>query len=198
MSVATIIVFKDGLPSTSLEYSNSHLGASFIWGSLYDKYLLDPNKKYDCWINNSLEGKDQRLWDLAFDERLTCWERAVHVSTFDMHIVQRKNFQRFSEDLYVFATDHQKHGHLPCHLWRWHADIRRCKGEAIGFWHTSVSDNLWNPCNPETGESEPYNLNTGKKHREVYEEVERYTARIAYGVQLHECSAKSGAGVADG
>lgn len=177
MSYCEVISFKNGKPDDSLECRNAWGGAAFIWTKLYDKYLKDPHKQYDSWLSGGLAGEtDRRLWDLYKRRDIPRFLRAVHVSTFDRAIVARENLKQFASDLREFVK-YFGTGDSVCHLTTWadwidaHPDI-----EAVGFYGTSVSENLWYDYDEEKDESIPYDLNTGDKHLEVYELLDEVDA----------------------
>lgn len=176
MSYCQIITFENGRPAKSVEYRNAWGGAAYIWDCLFNKYLKDPTNEYDTWaLGRNLD----RLWKLAEREDLLLFERAIHTATFDRAVIVREHLPRFAADLRQFV-EHFGTGDRVCHLPTWarfcdeHADV-----EAIGFYHTSVSDNLWYEWNEEKEESEPYDLNTMDKHFEVYHWLDSLAATAA-------------------
>jgi hypothetical protein len=170
MSRCSIIEFRDGLPAGAVEYGNSWGGAARIWTALYDKYLRDPQVQYDNWLTDSTKPGSRRLWDLVVDSRPHEFEKAVHYATFDRFIVERKNFTRFAKHLREFAAAYPCTGvdHLPA----WADFIEKSTADAVGFHHTSVSENLWFAWDEEKDESIPYDLRTGDTHSEVYEAID--------------------------
>jgi hypothetical protein len=170
MSYCEIISFKDGVPDESVEYRNAHGGAPFIWDALFDTYLKDPRVEYDSWLMRfSRDSGDKSLWDLAKREDLPMYERAVHAATFDRAMVRKEHFRQFALDLRAFVERH-RNGERVCHLLEWADFVDACKAEAVGFYGTSVSDNLWEDRDEE--ERVPYNLNTRDEHFEVYDWLE--------------------------
>ena len=167
MSYCQIIAFRDGKPAEGVEYGNSWGGAAFIWTSVYDKYLFDPKKEYDSWLYDISRGKT-RLWDLAKREDLAMYVRAVHASTFDRAIIRQENFKRYAEGLRKFVDTFHDDKSV-CHLKAWADFVEKSDAEAIGFYGTSTSDNLWFEWDEEKEESIPYDLNTENNHFEVYE-----------------------------
>lgn len=167
MSYCAIVTFEDGMPNDIVEYKNAWGGAARIWNSLFNKYLKDPYVQYDTWLSYGTKG-DRRLWDLYKREDLSMFERAVLVSTFDHAIIFMKNFQQFANHLREFAN-HYPVDNSVCHLLSWAGFIESCGAEAIGFYGTSVCQNLWFDWDDKTEESIPYNLNSRNDHFEVYE-----------------------------
>ncbi len=178
MSYCEVIVFKDGKPADDARFGNAHGGAACIWGCLYDAYLKDPNKEYDCWLN----GDNKVLWALAGRRDLPMFMRAVHAGTFDWAMIKRENLPTFVKHLREFVTWFQlADAARTCHLPAW-ADFieQHLDAEAIGFYGMSVSENLWYSWDEvEQNDSIPYDLNTGDKHFEVYDELARVDAEAA-------------------
>ena len=86
MSYTTLyLVPKKGSLIDFEEYKNSHGGAPFIWSALYDKYLKDPNIKYDSWLSD----KEGKLSKLVKSERLNKHEKICLASTFDKVMVKK-------------------------------------------------------------------------------------------------------------
>jgi hypothetical protein len=69
-------------------------------------------------------------------------EKAVHAATYDLAFIRRVNFQQYINDLRAFVQMYptgERVDHLPAY-----ADtIEKLDAEAIGFYGTSVSENLW-------------------------------------------------------
>lgn len=166
MSYCQLIFFKNGRPNDSIEYRNSHGGAAFVWSNLYDKYLKDPNKPYDNWLSRGIE--DRSLWDLAKNQEIPLFMRAVHASMFDYAIVRQEHFAVYAKHLEEFVNYFGTQD-FECHLLSWAQVIKDSKAEAIGFYGTSVAENLWYSWDEEKDKSIPYNLKKGKKHFEVYD-----------------------------
>ena len=165
-----INLFKDGKPHDSVEYRNAWGAAAFVWNALFEKYLKDPNIPFDSWLVRGMKDDSQELWDLADREDLPMFERAVHASTFDYAIIRNNHFKQFAKDLRQFVAAYPA-GESVCHLSEWAKFIESCDAEAIGFYGTSVSDNLWFEWDEEREDSTPYDLNIGTKHFEIYDEL---------------------------
>jgi hypothetical protein len=102
--------------------------------------------------------------------------RAVHASTFDYAIVFNDHLQQFAKDLREFVAYFGTDSSV-CHLLSWAEFIEKnLEIEAIGFYGTSVSENLWFKYNEETDESIPYDLETSDKHFDVYDQIEAMDA----------------------
>lgn len=168
MSYTQLIVFKDGKPDRAIEFRNAWGGAARIWDALFKAHV--PKKhEYDTWLSNP---EDRRLWDLALDERLEMFERAVHAFTFDRHYVRNEHFGRFASDLHLFVYKHPP-GQRVDHLLAWATWLdENASAEAVGLHATSVSENQWRRqktcphCGNNTGETEPIPLAEGT---EIYD-----------------------------
>lgn len=166
MSECKLITFVDGVPSDSYEFRNSWGGAARIWDAMFQKYLKDPNNPYDSWMAHSDD-----LWKLANRDSIPRCERAVHASTFDYAIVRRENFEQYGADLRAFVERYPT-GQRVCHLLAWSDIVRECQAEAIGFHATSCGESLWSSWDGESDEV-LYDLRTGDKHFEVYDEMDK-------------------------
>jgi len=171
MSTCAIIVFRGGKPDTAREWRNSWGGAAFIWDALFAKYLKNPNNPFDSWLM-----RPDSLWRLDEDARLNASERACLLLTFDNAVIHDANFKRAASDLREFAQRYHKNHAQVCHLYEWADFIEECDGEAVGFYHTSVSENPWSRWGSEKGESEEVPLSEAKL--EVYEELAKLKAAL--------------------
>ncbi len=166
MSCCKLITFRDGKPCDAVEFSNAWGGAAFIWDALFNAYLKDASNEFDSWISRGTD--DRGLWDLAKRANLPMFERVVLAATFDRAMVTRSHFKRFASDLREFADKYPANGKA-CHLRAWAAFVEACEEEAIGFYGTSVSENLWFGYDEEdTDETIPYDMHTRDEHFEVY------------------------------
>lgn len=172
MSYCEIIPFVAGKPDGGEEFRNAWGGAARIWESLYARYLKDPGKEYDCWIND----KTGRLWKLAHNAEVPFSARAVLVSTFDWAIVRRENFSRFVRDLREFDEQFPAPDGTVNHLPGWASHIESLERdesvEAIGFLGTSVGESLFQEWDEEADAPIIYDLNERSEHFEVYERLE--------------------------
>lgn len=170
MSYTSIITFKLGLPAGEIEFRNAWGGCARIWDSLFAKYIKDPNTEYDSWITQKSQSK---LWDLAKQKDLPDFERCVHVATFDLAYIKREHFGVFCGHLKMFYESFPVPGRVD-HLPAWIEAIENLSPEieAIGFYGTSVGENLWyrlkscEHCGNSTDDSEGVPLLEGF---EVYE-----------------------------
>lgn len=136
-----------------------------IWDALFSRYLKDPKIPHDSWITRA---QDESLWRLDVDARLNDAERACLLLTFDWAVIRRENFSRAAADLREFAKWNKKSGSA-CHLNEWADFIEACDGEAVGFHHTSVSENPWFRWNGDECEFVPL----ADAKLEVYDELAR-------------------------
>lgn len=163
MSYCALVLFgEDGTPQNEIEFRNAWGGAARIWGSLYERYVNPEGN----WMRDT-----KALWALADDPRLADFERDVLVSTFDNVVVPRTAFHRMASALRRFVQEHPVPGRVD-HLSEWAVVFESSGCRAIGFHHTSVSDNPWGgvphtceTCGHELDDSaEPYCLDKHTKH----------------------------------
>lgn len=172
MSTCQIVAFRSNLPDDVGEMRNAWGGHAFVWNAMYDHFLKDPHKEYDCWLNGS-RGDDAPLWKLAKREDIPMFMRAVHISTFDRALVMQANFDQFVADLRQFIAAFPK-GESICHLPHYIEFIEQHKdAQAIGFYGTSVAEDPWTVYEPsehedEEGEYRQYDLSRDEDHFDVY------------------------------
>ena len=162
MSYCAIITFKDGKAKDAIEYRNAWGGAARIWNALFDKYLKNPSIPYHTWI---CPRGTQALWGLAKNKMIPIFERAIHVSTFDLAYIRRENFTKHCGYLRKFDETYPVCGQVN-HLKTWADKIETLDCEAIGFHGTSVAENSWINWDEEKDGSEKVPLSEGF---EVYE-----------------------------
>lgn len=170
MTQCSIIEFEDDEADSARPFQNSWGGAIRVWTALYDKYLKDPAKEYDNVLSDcARHGAQARLWQLPRDSRLHQAEKAVLSMTFDYAIIRAEHFARAAADLREFCKLHDLSG--LCHLPAWAAHLDDCKAQAVGFHHTSVTECPW--LVPDDDQNvRPYNLRTGTRHFEIYDELD--------------------------
>lgn len=167
MSYCEIVTFERNKAVTAAEYGNSHGGQPRIWDCLYNKYVKDHRKEHDSW----LFGNTKALWALADRKDLPLFERAVMAFTFDYATVEKANFKRFAGHLREFVTAYPVPGRVD-HLPSWAKFFDECTSKAIGLYGTSLSDNPWFEWDEKKERDVPYNLKSGTKHFEIYEDLE--------------------------
>lgn len=138
MSHSTIIhVFPNEKIECGQEFSNSWGAAPVVWDSMCQKYLGAAPLRY-------LYGLD-KLWPLWEDKNIPLHHRSVLMMTFDHAYVSKKNYQQAASDIRAFLKDFPQN---PEHVNHWPAIAEYFDSNpdipAIGFWHTSVSENPFN------------------------------------------------------
>lgn len=170
MSYCTIIKFKNGKPFDSVEFSNSWGGMARILDVIYKEYIKDPDNPLDSWLlDNEV---DRKIEELFGNNRLKWFEKAPVACLFDFAVVNKENFLRFAEDLIMFETTYppyEKISHLP----EWADTIRKLDCECIGFYHTSVTEDIWTEFdyNEKKDKPIPYNMKKHNKHFEIYRDL---------------------------
>jgi hypothetical protein len=161
MSYCAILEFKGNEIVDEKEFKNAWGGAATIWNALFEKYMKNPENKYDSWLWRISSGKGQDLWDLWKDERLTDCEKIALLATFDRALIKKENFGKFANYLREFATLHPRPKDKVYHLEDWIKFIGASDADLIGFYHNSVGDNPW----------DYYDLKNNDKHFYVCEEI---------------------------
>lgn len=126
-------------PNDRIEYGpelqNAWGSAPLIWDALCVKYFgLEPLR--------FMSSDMKRLWSLWKDKDLPISHRAVLMMTFDRAYVSFENFARAAGDIRKFLEDFPT---PPDRVNHWGSIAEYFESmpsvPAIGFWHTSVSDN---------------------------------------------------------
>lgn len=150
MSHTTIIGIWPGemIQKCLPELRNAWGSAPVVWETLYEEYIHDGFN----WLTDL-----DKLWPLWKELSIPEAHRAVLMMTFDGAYVVKKDYKRASKDIEIFLKDFPQN---PEHINHWPSigvmfyndlDI-----PAIGFWHTSVSNNPFNgPWNDEKEERDP-------------------------------------------
>jgi hypothetical protein len=123
--------------------------------ALSRKYLGNET----AWMTDNTE-KLQKLWDLATDDRLPAYQRAVLLMTFDLAYILAADYLRAAADIRLFLKDFPDQNGERRILNHW-PDIARiletATCPAIGFYMTSVTPDPWiGPYNEETDTSRPF------------------------------------------
>lgn len=171
MSITTMYgITKDGLVSKTLgEYQNSWLGSFTIWNIAAKRYTkLDG---FSCGINDK---EMEKFWDCWKNSNMLEWFKIVILTTYDNVWVRRENWDRLITALLLFANNYSSGtrcfeyvntlNETRCSLS--HNDVMGCCWQG-----TSVADDLWydeNDYDPD--QPQPYNLNTGTKHWELFDD----------------------------
>lgn len=139
-TVLTLSAFPAPLVTETLEeLRNSHGSAPAVWGHIHKKYFSHIEYAHQAW-------SDEGFWALQEDPRLSDCERATFMLTFDRAYVRREDFIWASEQIEAFVALNTI---PPNHVNHWPriAAIFREKADsdipAIGFWMTSVTENLF-------------------------------------------------------
>ena len=169
MSYCAIVTFKDGKSDDEVIYRNSWGGVALVWTKLFDAYLKNPDVDYDNWM---MHLHDESWWGLAERTDLEWFERAVMTATYDRAMVRREHFKQLAEHFRQFVAKYLPEFGCVCHLLDWADFIEVCEAEAIGFYATSVGENLWYRYDEKVDETFPYDLNAEDKHFEVYDWLE--------------------------
>lgn len=167
-------ISKTGNVRLHEEVKNAHRGAMSVWVCLEEKYL-PPYVPY--WFTPSAErrgatrmgsgGKEQKVWDLWKDPRMSKSEKIVMCSTFDHVVVSSENFDRLQTAFMDFW------GEFPFTSYREQAqiisDMSYNKNIHGLCWNqTSVSEGYYE-YGPNGGRS-IYNIyKSQKKHWELFE-----------------------------
>jgi len=167
VSYCQIVEFRNGKATYGPEFRNAWGGAAFIWDALFNKYIKDPMREYHTWVTD-----EKPLWALAKRKDLPMFERVALAATFDWALVMWVNFKTFASDIRTFVAAHPE-GNKVCHLSQWADFIEKSDADAIGFHHTSVSENPWFTLDEEKEEDVPYDISTGEEHWDIYSELNK-------------------------
>jgi hypothetical protein len=138
MSYTTILhVFPGEKIECGEELKNAWGSAPYVWDWLIKKYI-------DAESNMMYEKSAKQLWPLWKNESIPLHQRAVLLMTFDRAYVSKENYQRAADDIRAFLQDFNNTevvNHWPriAEIFESNPDV-----PAIGFWHTSVSENPFN------------------------------------------------------
>ena len=170
MSFCQIVIFRNNKPDEFHKFNNSSGGVNYIWDRVYEQFLQDPQNQFDHWIINNFTL--QKLCELPKRGDVPLFMKAVHVSTYDNAIIEQKNLRKFVNHLREFLQFFGKNDKV-CHLHAWANLIEQnLDAQAIGFHVTSTSENPWIIGTDENnGELIYYDLGSGKKHFEVYQNL---------------------------
>jgi hypothetical protein len=184
MSYTTMFAFRqDGEFEPFAEYKNSWHGAMLIWNSMAERY----ETPFNLIDEKSMEA----LWSLADDPKVPLHDRITLGTTFDRFVVYAGDFTQLRDALRESAKWMPSH----CHINKQSDDIEKimelnlkCSNpdlHIIGVaWNQNSVVDTW-----ETGETRmrkehdekgrideyeeqvPYNINTHKRHHNLFEEV---------------------------
>lgn len=179
MSYTEIFGFnKNGDAYSIGEIRNAFRGAMAVWTIIEKKYLPPWKPLWAMTIESDysrvsdMSGESmEEIWSLFKSDKVTEIDRIVLGSTFDNVIVMKKDISKVLECFRAFEGESSLKeqadlivDHLIDH-----------DPEAIAWNGTSVNSDNW--CNyggqDEDDEPIPYNLNTGDRHWDLFESVEK-------------------------
>lgn len=188
MSYTEIFGFnKEGFAYGEADVKNAHRGAMAIWRILEERYLPQyrpsyipsyiPDEKLEdfCHFKPSrcgafTDGEAMKeVWNLVDDDRLKVCEKIAMASTFDHVIIKKENL------LKLITAFREFEGQTSL---KEQADIIEkmlAKEDciAVGFNQTSVNGDTWTNIggyDEDADEVIPYNILTGDKHWELFED----------------------------
>ena len=158
-------VDKSGDVKPYAEFGNSHHGGMFIWTAFAIHWL--GMKMFPLF--DELQ-KQQRVWDLWKDSRLSRGEKLILFSTFDGQIIPREMLDELAGAMVAFELRFADANH-GSHLGRQAMRLRELARDEDCFgaaWNqTSVNADPW-PYEDEEGTQDSdarcYNINTGSEH----------------------------------
>ncbi len=186
MSYTEIYGFnKEGFAYSEADVKNAHRGAMAIWSILENRYLPQYRPSYvPSYISDEElerychykpartsafmdENAMKEVWNLVDDERLKDCEKIALASTFDHVIINKDDFPRLINAFREFEGQTSL---------KEQADIieKMLTDEnciAVGFNQTSVNGDTWTNLggfDEEVEECIPYNILTGDKHWELF------------------------------
>ena len=169
MSYTTILSVWPGEKNECYrELKNSFGSAPIIWNNLCQKYYgTIPFSFFRS--GNAID----KLWSRWKDPGIPEHQRAVLLMTFDRAYILKKNYPRATKDIKMFLYDFPpKDPEKYLNHWPEIMEIFKSDPDipAIGFWHTSVTENLFDGrWNEEKGE---YDMPDWNDFYEIYEELD--------------------------
>jgi len=176
MSSTEMFYFGEKGEANSLaECSNAWRGAMAVWRTLEQKYLPPGEKNIftgePMSRTSSFENEDaiQEIWDLIKDDKVSFEDKIVMGTTFDFVIIKKENLPRVIEAFRNFdkinkcttSLDEQANA-----LEKAHQDPN-CTGVA---WNQTSVCSSWVFSYDDDDELVRYNINTGDKHWELFED----------------------------
>jgi len=167
VSYCALVPFRDHLAETDdVEFRNAHGCTALIWDALC--------KRYGVWDRYGYQGPEawSILWKRANPKHerplpLEPWEQFVLSFTYDWALTRREHLNELADALAKFSEVHgdaRYVNHLPAIADRLRELAKDETVEAVGLYGMSCGDSLWSVRNPETEESEPYDLTKHDKH----------------------------------
>lgn len=165
MSCITLfIVDSDGDVKEHTKYSNAFQGSLYVWLALAKKYIKKPTDEENFFVGNLLLNNMKSVWALATDERVTDFEKATLMSTFDKVVCKKDSLLKLAEAFELFVKEHPG----PNNYTKQAEDLKKlAEADILGVcWQqTSVAQNHWLKDNEES-----YNINKDKDHWILFEE----------------------------
>ena len=180
MSYTEMFKFKkDGSAEGLAEVNNAWRGAMAVWTILEKKYLPPYIPEWAKTIPNYIEGKTfsrtsgseeiDKIWGMAKLDNITETDRIVLNTTFDDVIVERANIQKVIDAFNDFEGESSMKEQAVILT----EALRDEDLIAVGWNQTSVVGDTWTNTGDyqeEEDEYLPYNILTGDKHWELFED----------------------------
>lgn len=163
MSYTTVLhIFPGDKVECGEELKNAWGSATYVWAYMGNKYI--PH--FSMFQQRAMID----LWKLYENRTIPLHQRAVLMMTFDRAYVSREHYARAAKDIRLFLRDHNDTtvvNHWPriAEIFEGNPDV-----PAIGFWHTSVSDNPFHGGWDE--EKEEYRPPNWDECYEIYTDLE--------------------------
>lgn len=164
------------------ETRNAWRGAMAIWGILEKRYLKPLPKP--IWMSNEQYndsgytrscipsfGKErhplQDVWDLVKNEEVSRVDKIVLSSTFDFIVIMKPHLHKIIEAFNSFdgETSLKEQAEILQNLLDSDDDFI-----GVAWNQTSVNGDMWSVWNKEKEECDPYDINTGEKHWDLFED----------------------------
>lgn len=156
MSRTTVLKLNDvGDHEAMAVYANSWGGAPVAWTALADAYMPDGFS-----VLGAMASVKDEFWAIWKNPLAQKYDRAVMMMTFDRVYIGKENFRRAAQDIRTFLSVHRVSVAGRVNHWPAIADLLESgtDAEAIGFWHTSVSENPFEQWDDEREEYDPIPL----------------------------------------
>lgn len=154
-------VYKNGDVKYYEGVNNSWLGGMHVWNTLNEKYGF----------NEGLFTGFEKTFGSFNKGRYENYEDIVLGSTFDHVLVKKENFNQLIDNFKLYI-ENTNGGNFSKQI----EVIKQMKNDgdiiAVGWCQTSVTGDLWDEYDEETGENSPYNINEGDKHWYLFDEIE--------------------------
>lgn len=184
MSYTELYKFKKNGNGVFLdEVQNSHRGAMSVWCILEERYLSEFIPDYVKNLPMSLRqttysrvsGKNiKEVWDLFYDDNVSLTDKIVLGTTFDNVIVYKKDFKKVIDSLNNFGDDNRTNLKEQAKIIE--SIINSKLVIAIGWNQTSINGDNWSNYGGYNRNDNPipYNILTGNKHWDLFEDINYY------------------------